>query len=705
MLGSFAQLAFQGAKSDEERNKISLQLIEKAYKDKANSTVPEFHSELEWLNTKEALTFKSHLKGKVVVLDFFTYCCINCMHILPDLHALEDELSVEDGLVVIGVHSAKFENEKTSQNILNAVLRYDITHPVVNDYLNAMWEDLDITCWPTLMIVGPSGEQIVSLVGEGNKDAMFSVCRTAVEFYKSRNQLSQHSLPIKLYKDNLPPSSLSFPGKIAAAPSGNKLAISDSGHHRILITTCDGVVLSCIGGKEPGWKDGLFEEARFHSPQGICWSKEMDKLFVADTENHAIRVINLTEEKVSTIAGTGVMGTDKLGGATGQNQPLSSPWDVAIGPPHEDILFIAMAGTHTIWGYFLETATWQKGSEHKKDTCMNYAGTGKEENRNNSYPHRASFAQPSGLTFASEEPYSCMFVADSESSSIRSIKFKDGAVKGVVGGERDPMNLFAFGDEDGVGIDAKLQHPLGVAWNPEEKRLYVADSYNHKIKVVDPMSKSCATFAGSGTPGKADSKDLSLAWFNEPGGLSVAPGGKEIFIADTNNHAIRVLDLVKKSVKELPIVFSNTGSTTEVDSKSTVTSIASKRAVTIDVPAVEASQASTLAVTLNIRLPPGHKLTEDAPSCYQAYLSEQGMELKELTRVTSLDPSLSFPVSIATILASSPENPTIRVEAVIYYCSNAGVCLMKSLVYLIPLKVSSESKSTIELSLGYSLEA
>lgn len=251
-----------------------------------------FFAELEWLNTKEALTFKSHLKGKVVVLDFFTYCCINCMHILPDLHALEEELSVEDGLVVIGVHSAKFENEKTSQNILNAILRYDITHPVVNDYLNAMWEDLDITCWPTLMIVGPSGEQIVSLVGEGNKDAMFSVCRTAVEFYKSHNQLSQHSLPIKLYKDNLPPSVLSFPGKIAAAPSGNKLAISDSGHHRILITTCNGVVLSCIGGKEPGWKDGLFEEARFHSPQGICWSKEMDKLFVADTENHAIRVVS-----------------------------------------------------------------------------------------------------------------------------------------------------------------------------------------------------------------------------------------------------------------------------------------------------------------------------------------------------------------------------------------------------------------------------
>lgn len=248
-----------------------------------------YFSGCEWLNTSEGLTLKTHLKGKIVVLDFFTYCCINCMHILPDLHDLEEKISVQDGLVVVGVHSAKFENEKTSQNILNAVLRYDITHPVINDHLNALWEDLEITCWPTLMVLGPSGEILVTLFGEGNRDSLFAVCQTAVEYFKTKGQISSHPLPIKLYKENLPETPLSFPGKVAATE--DKLAISDSGHHRILITSREGFVIHCVGGKEPGWTDGHFEEARFHSPQGVCWSEDKCKLYVADTENHAIRMV------------------------------------------------------------------------------------------------------------------------------------------------------------------------------------------------------------------------------------------------------------------------------------------------------------------------------------------------------------------------------------------------------------------------------
>lgn len=573
------------------------------------------------------------------------------------------------------------------------LLRYDITHPVINDHLNALWEDLEITCWPTLMVLGPSGEILVTLFGEGNRDSLFAVCQTAVEYFKTKGQISSHPLPIKLYKENLPETPLSFPGKVAATE--DKLAISDSGHHRILITSREGFVIHCVGGKEPGWTDGHFEEARFHSPQGVCWSEDKCKLYVADTENHAIRMVSLSDETVTTIAGTGVMGTDKYGGTLGKDQPLSSPWDVAIGPPHQDILFIAMAGTHTIWGLFLETASWQKGSEHQKGICMNYAGSGKEENRNNSYPHRAGFAQPSGLAMAADDPHKCMFVADSESSSIRSIFFKDGAVKALVGGERDPMNLFAFGDVDGVGVEAKLQHPLGVAWNKEEKRLYVADSYNHKIKVIDPLTKSCETFAGSGTPGKADSTNLKLVWFNEPGGLCVAPGGKEIYIADTNNHAIRVLNLVDKLVKELPILF--TASRTETDSKQqAVSSIISKRAVTVDVPPVGVNSGVVLTVRLDIKLPEGHKLTEDAPSCYQAILSDETVEIKGLTRLSSLDPSPSFPVDMLT------SSSTLQVEAVIYYCSQDNVCLMKELVFSIPINIGGTNSSS-EIVLSYSL--
>ncbi|MEQ2196646.1 NHL repeat-containing protein 2, partial [Xenoophorus captivus] len=184
--------------------------------------------------------------------------------------------------------------------------------------------------------------------------------------------------------------------------------------------------------------------------------------------------VDLVQGRVSTLAGVGSQGTDKEGGAMGPQQPISSPWDVTLGTAggaEDNVLWIAMAGTHQIWALFLADGKLPRGGESKAGTCVRWAGSGSEENRNNTYPHKASFAQPSGLALAAEEPWSCLFVADSESSSIRSLALKDGAVKHLVGGEMDPL----------VGVDAKLQHPLGVAWTREQSLLYVADSYNHKV--------------------------------------------------------------------------------------------------------------------------------------------------------------------------------------------------------------------------------
>ncbi|KAL8187317.1 UNVERIFIED_CONTAM: hypothetical protein K2H54_044473 [Gekko kuhli] len=173
----------------------------------------------------------------------------------------------------------------------------------------------------------------------------------------------------------------------------------------------------------------------------------------------------------------------------------------------------------------LECGKLLKRSDLKKGTCLRFAGSGNEENRNNAYPHKAGFAQPSGLSLAPEEPWNCLFVADSESSTVRTISMKDGTVKHLVGGERDPMNLFAFGDIDGAGINAKLQHPLGVAWDRRRNLLYVADSYNHKIKFVDPKMKNCATLAGTGEAGNVTGSNFTSSTFNEPGGLCVEEGG------------------------------------------------------------------------------------------------------------------------------------------------------------------------------------
>lgn len=222
-----------------------------------------------------------------MVLDFFTYCCINCIHILPDLHALEQQYKDTDGLVVIGVHSAKFDNEKDSLNILNAVLRYDINHPVVNDCDATIWDRMNVSCWPTLIIVAPDNQVLHQFVGEGHRDSMMSFIGAAVNYYDTKGFIDKSAIPLSLAKNQLPPSPLKFPGKVCVDRGGKMLYVSDTGHHRVLVVDQDGLVVDVIGGQDRGFQDGDYGMARFHAPQGLCWCD--DVLYVADTENHAIR--------------------------------------------------------------------------------------------------------------------------------------------------------------------------------------------------------------------------------------------------------------------------------------------------------------------------------------------------------------------------------------------------------------------------------
>ena len=243
---------------------------------------------LEWFNSSP-LSFVSDLKGKVVVLDFFTYCCINCMHVLPDLAALEELYPIEAGLVVVGVHSAKFQNEKATDNIKNAILRYNISHPVVNDPDAKLWDHLGITCWPTLVVYGPNGQLVYFIIGEGHRDEMMMVVSDAMQHYREAGLLSTTPIPVALLRDQLPPSKLKFPGKVCVDAS--TLFISDSGHHRILeVDLPAGRVSKVIGSGQRGWKDGSPASACFSSPQGLVVHN--GALYIADTDNHCLRKVS-----------------------------------------------------------------------------------------------------------------------------------------------------------------------------------------------------------------------------------------------------------------------------------------------------------------------------------------------------------------------------------------------------------------------------
>uniref|UniRef100_A0A0C9PYX8 Nhlrc2_1 protein n=2 Tax=Fopius arisanus TaxID=64838 RepID=A0A0C9PYX8_9HYME len=533
------------ASDDREKEKIVLKhIISRANTD---LRVNDFQKGLEWFNVSEGLSVSKHLTGKIVILDFFTYCCINCMHILPDLEAVEKKYTVEDGLVIIGVHSAKFSNEKDSSKILSAVQRYNIQHPVVNDAKLSMWRDIGITCWPSLVILGPQAQPLAVLVGEGHREELFLYTKIALTYFKSRNAIRSNDIPLKPAQHLLPASTkdnLLFPGKVIGIEDmgEDKIIVSDTGNNRVIIMKLDGTVEHVIGGYSPGMRDGNFDVARFNGPQGICHRGQ--SIYVADNDNHAIRLIDLKSKSVTTLVGTGSQGHDYQGGGIAKGQAISSPWDVAIYDykENQEVLLIAMAGTHQIWALFLQDTVWWKNKEYKAGSCAAIVGNGREANRNNSYPHAASLAQPSGIALSQDSKL--LFFADSESSSIRKIHLEDGRVSPLAGADKNPQDLHNFGDADGTQYSAKFQHPLGVTWDSKREVVYVADTYNHKIKQIDSAGK-CTTLYGSGKP----TKDHV---FDEPSGLGLLAKQNLLLIADTNNHCIKAVNLDTKSINTIP---------------------------------------------------------------------------------------------------------------------------------------------------------
>ncbi|MFT7817227.1 NHL repeat-containing protein 2-like [Arapaima gigas] len=703
-LQSALDYELEDAATAEEKMDLVLRYLKKMDLREEQLAVPDFGEGLEWLNTAGPLSLHRELSGSLVLLDFFTYCCINCMHVLPDLHELERLYPVEDGLVVVGVHSAKFPNERVLASIRSAVLRYNITHPVVNDSDACLWQELEVSCWPTLVLLGPHGNLLFSLVGEGHRERLFLFVQAALQHYSQIGQLKPGVIKMQLYRDSLPPSPLAFPGKVAIDHRGEQLVVADTGHHRVLVVSTSGQVLHSVGGPGSGWKDGNLSEALFSSPQGVVMKD--NTVFVADTNNHIIRKIDLLEGKVSTVAGVGVQGTDKEGGVMGPQQPISSPWDLALGTAggvEHNVLWIAMAGTHQIWALFLEDGMLPKSNVCPKGTCVRFAGSGNEENRNNSYPQKAGFAQPSGLAVAADLPWACIFVADSESSTIRTLSTKDGAVKNLVGGERDPMNLFAFGDVDGSGTEAKLQHPLGVAWNPRNKLLYVADSYNHKIKVVDPKTKQCHVLAGTGEAGSAWGPGFSEVCFSEPGGLCIGQDAKLLYVADTNNHHIKVLDLERHTVSQLVI---SEGDVVDVAGSVPPRKVPSlpKSAPRVELPPLSVSLGQTLHLDLALSLPPGTKLTKEAPSFWS--LSAKGEDwLLQGQQVTGdiVDVSKPLLITVAIPATATSTVPLLVLDAWVYYCGEGGTCMMKAVSFRQPLMLDALPKGGItEVALSHS---
>lgn len=424
-------------------------------------------------------------------------------------------------LVVIGVHSAKFPNEKEKGNLVKAVQRHELEHPVVNDAEFQVWQEHACRAWPTLVFIDPQGKVIGKHEGELPFDSFDHLLGQMVAEFDARQLLDR--TPVRFHRDREPPTGLSFPGKVLADAGTDRLFIADSNHNRILVASLAGVVRQVVGSGDAARRDGDFAAAAFDHPQGMALAGDL--LYVADTENHTLRRVDLAAGTVETIAGTGDQGHMRQGRGPGPDTELNSPWDLVH---HDGVLYIAMAGTHQLWSMTLADGL-----------IGPYAGSGQESITDGPLAS-ATLAQPSGITTDGQK----LYFADSETSSIRAADLTPGGrVRTIVG-----LGLFVFGDADGAEHNVRLQHPIGITCF--DGTLYVADTYNHKIKRVLPATRSAFTLLGAGVAGYRDGPG-GQAQFAEPSGLSIANG--RIYIADTNNHRIRVADLSTQEVSTLEV--------------------------------------------------------------------------------------------------------------------------------------------------------
>lgn len=629
------------------------------------AVAPEFPSGLQWLNTDRPLTLRQ-LRGKVVLLDFWTYGCLNCLHILPDLHRLEATYAPE--LVVIGVHSAKYDNEAALANIRQAVRRYDITHPVVNDRDLRILKAYRVPGWPTQIVIDPEGRQLQGFVGENHYSRLDHLIKTTLARHRRKGTLRDNPLPIRVTSEPVQPAALRYPGKVLADMASSRLFIADTHHHRLVVTDFQGNLITVIGNGTVGAHNGSFETATFRQPQGMALHGSL--LYVADTGNHLLRRVDLQRRVVETLAGSGDQARVFNVPGTGRAVLLNSPWDLYR---HESSLYIAMAGMHQIWHMDLSTAYLEP-----------FSGSGREGLVDEQHTE-AALGQPSGLSGHGR----LLYIADSEVNALRAASVDpDGTITTLAGG-----GLFTFGDRDGTGHEARLQHPLGVAY--ADGLVYVADTYNHKIKVFDPSQGRLRTLAGTGVPGDHNGS-FEQAQFYEPGGLSTSPG--RLYVADTNNHRVRVLNLVTRTVSTLSV----NGLAPPIPASSILRTATRDRGVEV-VRLKEQRLAATSRATIRLafNLPAGWKVNTAAPATLLLNVAGNGMRVPAgYTRQTlqPFDPNLVIPVDVAS--AGTAAQLRVDLSFVICQVRDQGICALRQVAWDVPIRSQAHAMQS-ELTLHY----
>ena len=622
---------------------------------------PDVPNGLDWFNVARPLSLAADLRGKIIILDFWTQGCINCLHVIPDLHRLEEEFP--NSLAVVGVHWAKFDHERTSEAVAKAVQRLGIKHPVVNDDYEYLRRSYRVKAWPTLVLIDPLGRVVGVHAGEGIYPLFEPVINRMTREYAAAGLIDTRPVDLIAKSPGPIPTVLSFPGKVLADPQSRRLFIADSGHHRIVITGLDGKILDVVGGGSSGLVNGTWVDSRFNQPQGLSLSENGRFLYVADRGNHAIRVIDLSKRTVGTFAGTGEP-THRVVPGPPLSTPIASPWDVER---IENQLFVAGAGRHQLW--IIDTS--EQG--RRADWIDIFAGTG-AEGLEDGPRLTATLSQPSGLSTDG----STLWFTDPEASAIRSVELTDGGeLQTLVG-----TGLFSWGDSVGVVGATELQHAIGIELVGD--RLYVADTYNHRIKAIDIKTGTSVLVAGNGSPGLKDGYGQA-GQLAEPSGLSFA--NDVLYIADTNNHRIRTLNIRTGKIATLKL--------TNLQAAPLITRGAADETVVF---AQKLVAPGIVNLSLELLLPAGYEFNEDG-----TFALDVTIENADKSRVVgdnsyrAQGPRMpqNFDLSIG-----EEESLRINADVTVFYCpaKDATFCLLRHLDLELPIKVNSAGTTKISLT-------
>ncbi|MFL0455987.1 NHL domain-containing thioredoxin family protein [Brachybacterium paraconglomeratum] len=608
-----------------------------------------------WLNTGGAELDLETLRGKIVLLDFWTFCCVNCLHVLDELRPLEEKWA--DELVVIGVHSPKFEFEKDPEALQANIERYEVSHPVIDDPELEIWSAYGARAWPTLMVLDTHGRIAGNLSGEGHAANLDRLVAELVAEGEADGSLRRGPAPTVLAERS--EQTLRFPSKLAVLPDG-RLVVSDAGQHRLVVFQADGATVDAIiGTGERGHADGDEDTAQFAEPNGVLAlpaevAQEVGyDLLVADTAGHRLRGVKIGQDRllrsrttteVTTLAGTGEqwMQGEPLprGEGDARTYSLSTPWDLTWSHSLNRAV-IAMAGIHQLWTYDPVTGA-----------LLVLAGT-TQEGLVDGPAVTSWWAQPSGLD---EMPDGRIVIADSESSAVRLLDPQTMQVSTLVG-----KGLFDFGHVDGPLDRARLQHPLGVTALPDG-RIAIADTYNGAIRLLDEETGEVVTVA-------TDLKEPSDAIVGPP-----VDGIGQLIVVESGAHRITWVPVAKAAER-----------------------VIDEGAQRSERPATEVGPGP-LTVRVLFTPPPGHKLDDSlGPSTQVTIATTPTSMLKAgggvdtaLERTVTLDPAYTEGVlHVSARAASCDADPAVEFPA----------CHMHQQDWGVPIRVVEGGPDHLDLSL------